>query len=138
VLLDILLAMLLAPVSMVMQVKALVSLVLGIPSGWHTQNREAQRIPLRTILPDLRDHILLGMLFAATAWIDPVTALWLSPLTIGLFTSPWLISVTSCDKVGANMAARGYFQAPPVDVVATPEDGDDDDTKPGSVPLALA
>lgn len=138
VLLDILLAMLLAPVSMVMQVKALVSLVLGIPSGWHTQNREAQRIPLRTILPDLRDHILLGILFAATAWIDPVTALWLSPLTIGLLTSPWLISISSSEEVGTRMAARGYFQAPPVDVVATPDDGDGGDAKPGTVPLALA
>lgn len=118
VLVEVVLAMLLAPNAMVMQTKALVGLLLGRPSGWHTQNREAQRIPVRTILPDLRDHILLGLGFAATAWIDPVTALWLSPLTIGLLTSPWLISLTSDDGLGARLAEKGLFQARLPDVAA--------------------
>jgi membrane glycosyltransferase len=114
--LEIVLSMMLAPVAMVMQTKALVGLLLGIPSGWTTQNREAQRIPLRAILPALREHIVLGLAFAATAFIDPVTALWLAPLTIGLLTAPWLISLTSCDRLGARMASRGFFQAKLPDV----------------------
>lgn len=114
--LEIVLSMMLAPVAMVMQTKALVGLLLGIPSGWTTQNREAQRIPLRAILPALREHIVLGLAFAATAFIDPVTALWLAPLTVGLLTAPWLISLTSCDRLGARMASRGFFQAKLPDV----------------------
>ena len=109
--LDVVLSMMLAPVAMVMQTKALIGLLLGIPAGWHTQNRAAQRIPLRTLLPNLREHLLLGLAFAATAWIDPVTALWLSPLTLGLLTSPWLISLTSCEGLGARLSGRGFFQA---------------------------
>jgi membrane glycosyltransferase len=118
--LEVVLAMMLAPVAMVMQTKALVGLLLGIPSGWHTQNREAQRIPLRVILPDLREHIALGLAFAATVFIDPVTALWLAPLTLGLLTSPWLISLTSCEHLGARMAARGFFEAQLPDVSLAP------------------
>jgi membrane glycosyltransferase len=59
---------------------------------------------------------VLGLAFAATAFIDPVTALWLAPLTIGLLTAPWLISLTSCDRLGARMASRGFFQAKLPDV----------------------
>lgn len=109
--LEVVLAMLLAPVAMVMQTKALIGLLLGIPSGWNTQNREAERIPLRAILPNLREHLALGLAFAATAWIDPVTALWLSPLTLGLLASPWLISLTSREDLGARLADKGFFQA---------------------------
>jgi membrane glycosyltransferase len=111
--LEVVLSMLLAPVAMVMQTKALIGLLLGIPAGWHTQNREAQRIPLRAILPDLREHIMLGLAFAATVWIDPVTALWLSPLTLGLLSSPWLISLTSCEAIGARFTKKSFFVTVP-------------------------
>lgn len=118
VLADLVLSVLSAPVAMVMQVKALAGLVLGIPAGWHTQNREARRIALREILPDLREHLALGALFAASVWVDPVTALWLLPVTLGLLLSPWLVSLTSSEALGAAFAARGFFQAPEADVSA--------------------
>jgi membrane glycosyltransferase len=44
VLAEMVLSILFAPVNMVMQTKALAGLLLGIPTGWSTQNREAQRI----------------------------------------------------------------------------------------------
>ncbi|HZU65489.1 MAG TPA: glucans biosynthesis glucosyltransferase MdoH [Novosphingobium sp.] len=115
VLADVVLAMLQAPVTMVMQTKALVALVLGIPSGWHTQNREAQRIPLRLILPDLREQLALGLLFAATGLFSPITAVWLIPLTAGLLLSPWLISLSSSEELGARAARLNLFTAPPPD-----------------------
>jgi membrane glycosyltransferase len=54
-------------VTMVTQTKALAGLLLGVPSGWATQTRTAHRLPVRQILPQLREHLALGGLFAATA-----------------------------------------------------------------------
>lgn len=110
--LEVPLAILMAPVTMVTQTKAILGLLLGIPSGWTTQVREARRIPVREVVLDLREHIGLGLIFAATAFIDPLTALWLSPLTLGLLLSPWLVSLTSSEALGARAATTGYFRVP--------------------------
>jgi membrane glycosyltransferase len=75
-------------------------------SQWNTQNREAQAIPVRAILPKLRDHLLLGLAFAATAFLDTTTALWLLPLTLGLFGAPWLISLTSREDLAMRQPHR--------------------------------
>lgn len=92
---DVPMGVLFAPIAMVTQTKALLGLLFGISAGWSTQTRTARRIRVRDVIPDLREHMALGVLFAATAWIDPVTAIWLSPLTVGLLLSPWFISLTS-------------------------------------------
>lgn len=110
--LEIALAILLAPGTMVMQTKALLSLALGIPSVWSAQNREARRISPRSIWQDTREQIVLGLLFAATALFDPATAIWLSPLTIGLLLSPWLISLTSSEALGDRLVEHGWFRVP--------------------------
>lgn len=109
---ELVLSTLFAPVSMVLQIKALLGLLLGIPSQWNTQNREAQAIPVRAILPKLRDHLLLGLAFAATAFLDTTTALWLLPLTLGLFGAPWLISLTSREDLGDAANRIGLFRVP--------------------------
>lgn len=112
VLSELVLSTLFAPVSMVLQIKSLVGLLLGIPSHWNVQNRDAQAIPVRAILPSMRDHLLLGLVFAATFWLDTMTALWLLPLTLGLLGAPWLISLTSREDLGDAAARRGLFRVP--------------------------
>jgi membrane glycosyltransferase len=132
------LAILMAPVTMVTQTKAMLGLLLGIPSGWTTQVREARRIPVREVVLDLREHIGLGVLFAATAFIDPVTALWLSPITVGLLASPWLVSLTSSERLGEQAVARGYLRVPECEIALpethapSPDEGgaDEDDGMP--------
>ncbi len=107
------LAILFAPITMVTQTKALLGLLFGISAGWSTQAREARRIRVREIIPDLREHLALGLLFAATVFLDPVTAIWLSPLTLGLLTSPWFISLTSRSPAAPENSARRLFKVPP-------------------------
>ncbi|CCA94332.1 glucans biosynthesis glucosyltransferase MdoH [Novosphingobium sp. PP1Y] len=124
--LEVPLAILMAPVTMVTQTKAVLGLLLGIPSGWTTQAREARRIPVREVILDLREHIGLGLLFAATALIDPVTALWLSPLTLGLLASPWLVSLTSSERLGTQALDRGYFRVPECEIALPEEQAPDD------------
>lgn len=106
------LAMLLAPVTMVTQTKSLLGLLLGISSGWSAQEREGRSIGVREVLPDLREHLMLSFLFAATVFIDPVTAAWLSPLTLGLLLSPWLISLTSRRSLRTPGQAVDLFKVP--------------------------
>ncbi|WP_260921904.1 glucans biosynthesis glucosyltransferase MdoH [Novosphingobium sp. 9] len=113
VLLEVPLAILLAPVTMVTQTKALLGLLTGISAGWTTQQRGARRIQVREIVPDLREHLLLGLVFLGTFFIDKVTAIWLLPLTIGLLISPWLISLTSSERLGTKLHDKGWLRVPP-------------------------
>lgn len=117
--LEIVLSILLAPVTMVTQTWALAGLVLGVPSGWSAQVRSARRIHVRQVLPILRGHLALGLLFAATALIDRGLALWLLPLTVGLLGSPWLISLTSSENAGEHAARGGFFRVPQPDIGET-------------------
>ncbi|OIQ87003.1 glucans biosynthesis glucosyltransferase H [mine drainage metagenome] len=111
--LDVPLAVLMAPVTMVTQTKALAAMVLGIPSGWPAQAREARHIPVRAILPSLREHLLLGAGFASIAFVSPTMALWFLPITLGLLSAPWLISLTSSAVSGDRALACGFFRVPP-------------------------
>ena len=111
--LDVPLAILMAPVTMMNQTKALAALALGIPSGWASQTREARRIPVLSVLRNLREHLALGVGFAAIALVDPTIALWFSPITLGLLSSPWLISWTSSETLGERAQALGFFHVPP-------------------------
>lgn len=112
VLIEIVLAMLLAPITMVTQTKALLGLLLGISAGWNTQTRDARRITVREVLPDLREHLLLGAALAATAFLDVTTALWLLPIILGLFLSPWLISLSSSEALGQRAGEAKIFRVP--------------------------
>jgi Membrane glycosyltransferase len=115
---EVVLAILMAPVTMVTQTKALLGLVLGISAGWNTQAREARRIAVREVLPDLREHLLLGLALSATVFIDPVTTVWLLPVILGLLGSPWLISLTSASEQGSGQSRSSLFRVPDPDIAA--------------------
>ena len=106
------LAMLMAPVTMVNQTRALVGMLVGKESGWQTQAREAKELRVRDVLPSLKEHIALGLIFAAVALIDPITAAWLSPLTIGLLTAPWLVARTASTRGARRSSQRSLFRVP--------------------------
>lgn len=106
------LAMLMAPVTMVNQTRALVGMLLGKEVGWGTQTREAQTLRVRDVLPGLRWHLALGVLLAGVVFIDPITAAWLSPLTLGLLTSPWLVAWTASSRGARRSSQRNLFRVP--------------------------
>ncbi|KQM22291.1 glucosyl transferase family 2 [Novosphingobium sp. Leaf2] len=120
VMLEIVLSMLLAPITMVTQTKALLGLLLGISAGWNTQTRDARRITVREVLPDLREHLLLGAALIATFWLDRTTALWLAPIIVGLFASPWLIAFSSSEALGMRAGRAGIFQVPEPEIIEAP------------------
>lgn len=112
-LLEIVLSILLAPVTMVNQTKAMVGLLLGISTDWTTQSREAEGITLRAILPRVREHLGLGLAFLGVGVLDPTLGLWLSPVTAGLLSAPWLIALSSRVSLGERAGAAGFFLVPP-------------------------
>ncbi len=112
-LLEIALAILLAPVTMVNQTKALAGLLLGISSDWTTQSRETDGIAWRAVLPRTREHLGLGLAFAAAGLFDPILGLWLAPVTAGLLAAPWLIALSSRVSLGDRAIAAGFFVVPP-------------------------
>lgn len=120
VMLEIVLSMLLAPITMVTQTKALLGLLLGISAGWNTQTRDARRITVREVLPDLREHLLLGAALIATFWLDRTTALWLAPIIVGLFASPWLIALSSSEALGLRAGKAGIFKVPEPEIIEAP------------------
>lgn len=106
------LAMLMAPVTMVNQTRALIGMLLGKEVGWSTQAREAQNLRVRDVLPSLRWHLVLGLLLAGVVFIDPIAAAWLSPLTLGLLTSPWLVARTASTRGAKRSSRRSLFRVP--------------------------
>jgi membrane glycosyltransferase len=77
------------------------------------------------VLPDLREHLLLGAAFTATVFLDTMTALWLLPIIAGLFLSPWLISLSSSESLGRRAAKAKFFRVPEPGIVeAQPSTGD--------------
>lgn len=110
------LSILLAPVTMVTQTKAFLGLLFGISAGWNTQLRDARRIAVREVLPDLREHLLLGFGLCATFLISPVVFAWLSPVIAGLLLSPWLISLTSIEGPDGDVQMRRMFRVPEPDI----------------------
>ena len=113
--LDVVLSILFAPIMMVAQTRALLSILLGRQSGWTAQAREARELTVREVLPYLREHVALGVLFAAVFLVNRVNAIWLCPITLGLLASPWLVSLTASKRLSARIAAKGTLRVPPPD-----------------------
>ncbi len=95
-LLETLLAGLLAPVVMLTQSIDVVSIVCGQDSGWHPQRREDGAARLRETARLYRRHTLLGLAMGIAAWmVAPSLALWMSPVVLGLTLAIPLVALTS-------------------------------------------
>jgi membrane glycosyltransferase len=109
---EMLLSILMAPVAMVNQTKALIALLLGIPSHWNAQSRETDGMSVREVLPKTREHLILGFVLLAVGVYKPILGAWLSPVIAGLLTAPWLIALTSSRRLGDRALASGLFKTP--------------------------
>jgi membrane glycosyltransferase len=119
VLVETLLSVLLAPVVMVNQTKALSGLLLGTTSNWTAQNRgsdNAERLAVQAVMPTMHAHLLLGTTLLGLSLVEPVLGLWLLPVILGLFSAPWLIALSSSVALGRQAASAGLFAVPPPDL----------------------
>jgi len=94
-LLETLIAGLLAPVVMLTQTSDVVAILLGRDSGWNAQRRDDGGIPLRDIVRLYRRHTILGVLLGVGAWaVSVYLALWMLPVVLGLALAVPLASWT--------------------------------------------
>ena len=100
-LLETLIAGLLAPVVMLTQSIDVVAILLGRDSGWNAQRRDDGGIPLRDIVRLYRRHTILGILLGIGAFaVSPYLAAWMLPVVLGLALAVPLASLTGRRSLG--------------------------------------
>jgi membrane glycosyltransferase len=96
VLLETLVAGLLAPVTMLTQSVDVISILLGRDSGWQPQRRHDGKLPLREVMRLYWRHTAFGVLLAIASWlVSPFLALWMLPVTLGLALAVPLVALTA-------------------------------------------
>jgi membrane glycosyltransferase len=95
-LLETVIAGLIAPLMMLTQSVDVVSILSGRDSGWKPQRRDGGVPVFRDTVRRYRRHTILGFAMGVTAWlVSPSLALWMSPVTVGLALAIPLVALTS-------------------------------------------
>jgi membrane glycosyltransferase len=112
-LLETLIAGLLAPVVMITQSIDVVAILLGRDSGWNAQRRDDGGVPLRDVVRLYRRHTILGVLLGIGAWaVSPYLALWMLPVVLGLALAVPLASLTGKRSWGLALRRAGLLRIP--------------------------
>jgi membrane glycosyltransferase len=101
VLLESVLATVIAPLLMVTQTSAVLSILAGRDAGWGAQRRIADDAGLWPLMGRYRWHMAWGIAGAAICWaISPALFAWMSPIVLGLLLAAPLALVTACTASG--------------------------------------
>jgi membrane glycosyltransferase len=112
-LLETLIAGLLAPVVMITQSIDVVAILIGRDSGWNAQRRDDGGVPLRDVVRLYRRHTILGVLLGIGAWaVSPYLALWMLPVVLGLALAVPLASLTGRRSWGLALKRTGLLRIP--------------------------
>jgi len=104
---------LLAPVTMLTQSVDVVSILLGRDSGWSAQTRDDGSLPLREVARLYWPHTAFGILFGVAAFlVSPYLAAWMSPVVIGLALSIPLAAWTARRGAGQALRRAGLLLIP--------------------------
>ena len=132
--LETILAGLMAPVVMLTQSLHVVTILFGRDSGWNAQRRDDGSVPFRVTAAQYRWHTVLGLLLAGAAWaVSSSLALWMAPVVLGLALAIPLAAFTARRSAGLAWRHLGLLRIPeevqPPDVLSranrlTAGDGD--------------
>jgi membrane glycosyltransferase len=112
-LLETLIAGLLAPVVMLTQSIDVAAILLGRDSGWNAQRRDDGSLPIRDVVRAYRRHTLLGLLLGGVAWaVSPSLALWMLPVVLGLALAVPLALLTGRRGAGLALRRLGLLRIP--------------------------
>lgn len=118
-LIETIIAGLLAPVTMLTQSYDVMSILMGRDSGWSAQRRDDGSMPLGQIVRLYWRHTVFGLVFGAIAWlVSPYLALWMSPVVLGLALAIPLAWITAGRGVGLGLKRMGLLLVP--EETATP------------------
>ncbi len=112
-LLETVLAALMAPITMYVQSRGVAEVLAGRDSGWETQRRDDGTLPWSGLLRSYGGMTLLGLLMGGIAYaISPALAAWMSPVILGLVLSMPIVALTSSRKFGLRLRRLGIFRIP--------------------------
>lgn len=112
-LLETVIAGLLAPIVMLTQSIDVVAILLGRDSGWNAQRRDDGSIPWRDTFRAYRRHTILGLVLGGIAWlVSPYLALWMLPVVLGLALAVPLAVVTGQRAAGLALRQLGLLRIP--------------------------
>ncbi|HVI58627.1 MAG TPA: glucans biosynthesis glucosyltransferase MdoH [Luteimonas sp.] len=112
-LLETLLAALMAPVTMYVQSRGVAEVLAGRDSGWESQRRDDGSLPFSGLLRSYGGLTFLGVVAGLAAWfVSPALAAWMSPVILGLLLSIPIVMLTSARGPGQWLRRRRIFCTP--------------------------
>ncbi|MDI1295333.1 MAG: glucans biosynthesis glucosyltransferase MdoH [bacterium] len=110
VVVDILLSILMAPVSMLTQTINLFGILMGRKSSWNGQTRDRDGMAITSAIWLFKYHILLGIGFILMAVQANSSLGWIMPVVAGLIFAPLLAAITARKDLGRRAEQSGLFQ----------------------------
>ncbi len=104
-------ATLLAPVVMLQHSWYVVTIVLGISTGWNSQARDDRALPVAFVAKGFAAHTVIGIAVTVLLW-DSGVFNWYLPLLAGLWLAIPLVLVTSSPLLGRLSRDWGLFLTP--------------------------
>ncbi|WP_158746753.1 glucans biosynthesis glucosyltransferase MdoH [Acidisphaera sp. L21] len=112
-LLETVIAGLLAPVTMLTQSLDVFAILLGRDSGWNAQRRDDGSIPFGMIARLYAWHTLFGISLAVASFlVSPYLLAWMSPVVIGQALAIPLVLVTGSAGIGRGLRRIGLLRIP--------------------------
>lgn len=112
-LLETVLAALMAPITMYRQSRGVAEVLAGKDSGWETQRRDDGSLPLSSLVRSYGGLSVAGALAGAAAYaISPALAAWMGPVILGLVLAIPLNLLTSSTRVGQGLRRIGLLRIP--------------------------
>lgn len=113
ILIETFLGALIAPIAMLIQTSAIVSILLGRDSGWKAQNRDDGSLPWADTIRKYWLHSLFGIALSIAAWsVSTALFLWMLPVLIGLLLAIPLVAFTGNSQAGSIMRKIGLLLIP--------------------------
>jgi membrane glycosyltransferase len=101
VLIESVLAALMAPIVMYVQSRGVAEVLAGKDSGWDAQRRDDGSMPWATLVRRYGGLSLFGVMMGAAAYfVSPALLAWMSPVVAGLVLSIPIVALTSARKPG--------------------------------------
>jgi membrane glycosyltransferase len=112
-LIETLIAGLIAPVAMLTQSGHVAAILFGRDAGWQPQRRDEGSISFAEVFRLYWRHTGLGLLFGGLAWlVSPFLALWMSPVVLGLALAIPLAALTAATTPGRALRRIGLLRTP--------------------------
>jgi membrane glycosyltransferase len=113
VLIEIVLAGLIAPMMMLMQSQAVADVLLGRDSGWQVQRRDDGSLTMRELVSRFGKLTLFGILMGTAAYAVSLSLfLWMLPVILGLLLAMPLAALTARSSAGIRLRKLGLLLIP--------------------------